>query len=175
MLGSATSVPGIHVSRPERQSSSILPATALQPEGVAPGDYRRYEGGPPLRSDAILGQELVGELRKNLEAGEQSILFINRRGTSRMVVCTECGESPVSPAVPFRLTWHHKANGRPCATIAAIQSHIARPIVPCCGAPWPFPAQVRSWGGGPASFPGVESCGWTPTPSPPPKPMKNVG
>ena len=44
-------------------------------------------------SDAILGRELVGELEQNIQSGEQSILFINRRGTSRMVVCTECGES----------------------------------------------------------------------------------
>lgn len=83
-------------------------------------------------SDAILGQELVGELRKNLEAGEQSILFINRRGTSRMVVCTECGESPQCPRCSVRLTYH-KANGR-------LMCHY-------CGHSEPLPAHCPSCGG----------------------------
>lgn len=83
-------------------------------------------------SDAILGTELVGELRKNLDAGEQSILFINRRGTSRMVVCTECGESPQCPRCSVRLTYH-KANGR-------LMCHY-------CGHSEPLPAHCPSCGG----------------------------
>ena len=42
------------------------------------------------------GTSLSGPLRTGLaaamEAGEQSILFLNRRGASRMVTCGECGE-----------------------------------------------------------------------------------
>lgn len=83
-------------------------------------------------SDAILGRELVGELTRNLEAGEQSILFINRRGTSRMVVCTECGESPQCPRCSVRLTYH-KANGR-------LMCHY-------CGHSEPLPAHCPSCGG----------------------------
>ena len=83
-------------------------------------------------SDAILGQELVGELKKNLEAGEQSILFINRRGTSRMAVCTECGESPQCPRCSVRLTYH-KANGR-------LMCHY-------CGHSEPLPTHCPSCGG----------------------------
>ena len=62
-------------------------------------------------SDSVLGPELTEELKQNIERGEQSILFINRRGTSRMVVCSECGESPQCPRCSVRLTYH-KANGR---------------------------------------------------------------
>lgn len=66
-----------------------------------------------LRSglDRSIGPRLEEELRTNLERGEQSILFINRRGTSKMAVCTECGESPQCPRCSVRLTYH-KANGR---------------------------------------------------------------
>ena len=82
-------------------------------------------------SDAILGEELIGELRKNMECGEQSILFINRRGTSRMAVCTECGESPQCPRCSVRLTYH-KANGRMmchyCGHSEPVPSHC-----PSCG------------------------------------------
>ena len=61
--------------------------------------------------DEILSETLVRELKRNIDAGEQSILFINRRGTSRMAVCTECGQSPQCPRCSVRLTYH-KANDR---------------------------------------------------------------
>ncbi len=66
-----------------------------------------------LRSgmDRSIGPRLEEEIRRNLDRGEQSILFINRRGTSKMAVCTECGESPQCPRCSVRLTYH-KANGR---------------------------------------------------------------
>ena len=51
------------------------------------------------------------ELARNLEAGEQSILFLNRRGASRMVSCGECGYVPECPRCSAHLTYH-SANGR---------------------------------------------------------------
>ena len=58
-----------------------------------------------------LGSLLRRELERNFDAGEQSILFLNRRGTSRMVSCGECGEVPVCPRCSAYLTYH-AANGR---------------------------------------------------------------
>ena len=61
------------------------------------------------------GTSLSGPLRAGLaaamEAGEQSILFLNRRGASRMVTCGECGEAPTCPRCSVHLTYH-SANGR---------------------------------------------------------------
>ena len=51
------------------------------------------------------------ELEKNLAGGEQSILFINRRGSSRMLLCGECGEAPQCPRCSVSLTYH-SANRR---------------------------------------------------------------
>ena len=51
------------------------------------------------------------ELEYNLEKGEQSILFLNRRGASRMVSCGECGHVPECPRCSTHLTYH-SANGR---------------------------------------------------------------
>lgn len=50
-------------------------------------------------------------LEENIRAGEQSILFLNRRGASRMVTCGECGEVPTCPRCSVYLTYH-LANGR---------------------------------------------------------------
>lgn len=61
------------------------------------------------------GTSLSGPLRAGLaaamETGEQSILFLNRRGASRMVTCGECGEVPTCPRCSVHLTYH-SANGR---------------------------------------------------------------
>ena len=51
------------------------------------------------------------QLQENLERGEQSILFLNRRGASRMVSCGECGHVPECPRCSAHLTYH-SANGR---------------------------------------------------------------
>lgn len=51
------------------------------------------------------------EITKNLAAGEQSILFLNRRGASSMVSCGECGQVPACPRCSAHLTYH-SANGR---------------------------------------------------------------
>ena len=58
-----------------------------------------------------ISEPLLLNLRQNLLDGRQSILFLNRRGTSRMVACVECGYVPTCPACTVNLTYHH-ANGR---------------------------------------------------------------
>ena len=58
-----------------------------------------------------LSAPLRRELERNLETGEQSILFLNRRGSSRMLLCGECGEAPQCPRCSVPLTYH-SANGR---------------------------------------------------------------
>lgn len=58
-----------------------------------------------------ISQVLRLELEKNLARGEQSILFLNRRGNSRMLLCGECGRVPECPRCSVPLTYH-SANGR---------------------------------------------------------------
>lgn len=58
-----------------------------------------------------LSQLLCQQIQENLRRGEQSILFLNRRGNSRMVVCPQCGQAPTCPRCSVHLTYH-SANGR---------------------------------------------------------------
>ena len=58
-----------------------------------------------------ISEALLLALRENIEKGQQSILFLNRRGTSRMMVCVDCGYVPMCPGCSVDLTYHH-ANGR---------------------------------------------------------------
>ena len=51
------------------------------------------------------------EIQTNLDRGEQSILFINRRGAHKLVNCGECGYTFKCPRCSVSLTYH-SANRR---------------------------------------------------------------
>lgn len=75
---------------------------------------------------------LLSALQENGRQGRQTILFLNRRGTSRMVACVDCGHVPMCPACTVNLTYHH-ANGR-------LMCHY-------CGHSEPLPARCPECGG----------------------------
>lgn len=54
---------------------------------------------------------LKDELQRNIDNGEQSILFLNRRGANRMVTCVECGYVYKCPHCSVSLTYH-SVNGK---------------------------------------------------------------
>ncbi len=58
-----------------------------------------------------IGPLLLRELEKNINCGEQSILFINRRGNSRLLTCSECGYIPTCANCSVPMSYH-SANGR---------------------------------------------------------------
>lgn len=58
-----------------------------------------------------ISRELRDELAKNMAAGEQSILFLNRRGTSNLLVCGECGYTYRCEHCSVNQTYH-RANNR---------------------------------------------------------------
>lgn len=59
----------------------------------------------------VISQPLYEELQKNMAAGEQSILFLNRRGSSRQLLCPQCSYVPECPRCSVYLTYH-SANDR---------------------------------------------------------------
>ena len=54
---------------------------------------------------------LRAELQKNIDSGEQSILFLNRRGTAKLITCVDCGYNFRCPNCSVNLTYH-AGNGR---------------------------------------------------------------
>lgn len=60
---------------------------------------------------SCISRILLRELQLNLERGEQSILFLNRRGSSSAVNCPECGHVYECPRCSAKLTYH-SANKR---------------------------------------------------------------
>lgn len=64
----------------------------------------------PDRGD-WLSPALVRNMADVLEAGEQSLLFLNRRGYAPLVICKACGEKLKSPGTQSWLT-EHRYTGR---------------------------------------------------------------
>ncbi len=78
-----------------------------------------------------LSSVLCAELEKNFRAGEQSILFINRRGSSAAVTCTECGNTFQCPSCSANLTYHSANNRLMCHYCG--YSRTVDKICPECG------------------------------------------
>lgn len=57
---------------------------------------------------------LLEAMREALDAGEQIILFQNRRGFAPIVECTTCGVSPQCPNCDVSLTYHQYKNQLRC-------------------------------------------------------------
>ena len=55
-----------------------------------------------------IGRELRERLTANTAAGNQSILFLNRRGYNHVVTCRSCGEALSCPSCSVTLTYHTK-------------------------------------------------------------------
>ncbi len=52
--------------------------------------------------------KLQEELQKNIAGGQQSILFLNRRGFSTFVICRDCGYTMKCPECNIALTYHSR-------------------------------------------------------------------
>lgn len=111
VLGSAT--PSVETAWAARQGTYHLAELKSRynrhalPQVIVADMRREIRNG----NAGLIGGELRRELEANLERGEQSILFLNRRGNSRMLLCGECGHVPECPRCSVALTYH-SANGR---------------------------------------------------------------
>ncbi len=59
---------------------------------------------------SVIGGVLEGEIQKTLDAGEQAIIFVNRRGYNNFVSCVMCGEVITCPNCSVSLTLHKRKN-----------------------------------------------------------------
>jgi primosomal protein N' (replication factor Y) len=106
ILGSATpSLESNHNADRGRFTRLVLPGRATPrplPE-VAIIDLKRSPPGP----DGVLSSPLAEALGTALAAGEQSILFLNRRGFSTVALCRACGHVVRCPSCSVSMTYHH--------------------------------------------------------------------
>ncbi len=81
------------------RATAVLPSVELV-------DLRRIGPGPT--GEKLLSVRIFRALQENLERGEQSILFLNRRGFAPSVECEDCGEVLECPLCSVALTLHRR-------------------------------------------------------------------
>ena len=64
-----------------------------------------------MGNDLSFSYPLLEAIRQTHEAGKQTVLFLNRRGNSRALICVDCRRAPECPRCSARLTYH-SANER---------------------------------------------------------------
>lgn len=78
-----------------------------------------------------LSDELIDGIDKRLKINEQSLIFLNRRGTARQIICRDCGWQALCPKCDLPLTLHSDSHSLKCHTCG----YNSKPIYSCpeCG------------------------------------------
>ena len=84
-------------------------------------------------NDLSLSRYLIDAIADTVAAGKQTILFLNRRGNSRSLVCVDCGEAPECPRCSARLTYHSANERLMCHYCGYSQRTVSK--CPTCGGP----------------------------------------
>lgn len=63
---------------------------------------------------SMFSTELFEKLQDRMEKGEQTVLFLNRRGHSSFIMCRDCGFVLQCPNCDISLTYHRYSNGMKC-------------------------------------------------------------
>ncbi len=62
----------------------------------------------------LISKSLQSAISKSLERGKQSLLFLNRRGTARSLICESCGWHGTCNRCDSSLTYHHDSHNLIC-------------------------------------------------------------
>ncbi|PIE20405.1 MAG: primosomal protein N' [Proteobacteria bacterium] len=64
--------------------------------------------------ERLFSVALLDAVRETVAAGQQVILFVNRRGFSSFILCRECGHTLDCPACSVTFTWHRRRGRLVC-------------------------------------------------------------
>ena len=83
----------------------------------------------------LLSQDLIEAVRLRLSQGEQTMLFLNRRGYATTVMCPLCGHVETCPHCSVKMTYHKHAEQMLCHVCGEVRAVPAVCANPDCRAP----------------------------------------
>ncbi|MCB9886163.1 MAG: primosomal protein N' [Planctomycetes bacterium] len=83
---------------PERAGAGRLPKIVVQDLRAEPKETRR--------AGVVLSRTLLVMMQERLQARDQVLLFLNRRGYSPVLLCPGCGEAVKCESCSVSMTWH---------------------------------------------------------------------
>jgi primosomal protein N' (replication factor Y) len=120
-IAEARKVPILRMTKLATNEKTAAPAI----EAVLARDKERFTRHPQLSDD------LLDALQLSLNKGEQSLVFLNRRGSARLVLCKVCGWQAICPNCGLPLTYHGDHHNLRCHTCGYTQPAVS--ICPECG------------------------------------------
>lgn len=133
LLGSAT--PSIESMYHARSGEYSLYAMTKRYNGRALPEVEIVDMREELKqgNDLSLSYPLREAIHDTFQAGNQTVLFLNRRGNSRALVCVDCREVPECPRCSVRMTYHSANDRLMCHYCGFSQPSPRR--CPKCGGP----------------------------------------
>lgn len=116
VLGSATPLVGDYYLALKKQKPIIEMRETARKDLVAQAEITfvdKKDHGQFSRSN-LISDVLIKSIEKALASGEQSLLYLNRRGTARMVMCQACGWQALCPHCDLPLTYHGDSHSLRC-------------------------------------------------------------
>ncbi len=110
-----------HVRLPSRPGAAVLPP-------IHTIDLRAH----PPQKERWLSPPLIEAMQRTLERGEQSLLFLNRRGYAPLTICRQCGGRLQAPDSHTYLV-EHRHSGRLVCHLTGFSMPMPR-ACPACGA-----------------------------------------
>lgn len=132
VLGSAT--PAIddyylaHLKHRPIVSMQALAKQAQTPVSIEMVDMRKPD---QFNRNSLLSDTLLTHISNAMQHGEQSLIFLNRRGTANVVLCNTCGWQSLCPNCDLSLTYHgdtHEQRCHVCGYVAGLPTSC-----PLCG------------------------------------------
>ena len=111
LLGSATpSLETLQLARQGRYRHLQLTQRAgnARPPQLALVDCRTLNGQTPLSAKSLAA------LQATLDAGQQALVFLNRRGYAPLIQCLDCGWQADCPHCSVHYTWHRNSARLTC-------------------------------------------------------------
>jgi primosomal protein N' (replication factor Y) (superfamily II helicase) len=91
---------------PQRAGAGRLPKIVVQDLRGEPKEVRR--------AGVVLSRTLLVMMKERLDARDQVLLFLNRRGFAPVLLCPGCGEAVKCDACSVSMTWHARAGRLVC-------------------------------------------------------------
>lgn len=133
ILGSATpSIADYYIAKQKQKPIILLEQLAQQnnEQSTNVAIIDRTDKSRFTRS-TLLSNDLIAAIEHALQNGEQSLIYLNRRGTARIILCNKCGWQASCPHCDLPLTYHGDDHKLRCHSCNFAQSAVSS--CPECG------------------------------------------
>ena len=117
IIGSATPLVGdMYLAKAKQKTIIRLHTSAITSDKTSQTLLVDMKDRAEFSRNPLLSLTLLKEIDAALQRGEQSMVYLNRRGTARLILCSTCGWQAMCPRCDITLTYHHDTHELRCHT-----------------------------------------------------------